>query len=62
MPNEQTRAYIYRVVLALVAVALIYGVATQEQLNGWLQVVGALLGISVSGLAAANTSTKSNGV
>lgn len=56
--SEAQRAYVYRIVLALGVVALIYGVATQEQIDGWLQVAGAVLGTGVAGLAAANTSTK----
>lgn len=58
MPSEATRAYIYRIVLALSVVALVYGVVTQEQVDAWLQVIGAVVGVVTGGLATANTSTK----
>lgn len=53
--SETTRAWIYRTCLALVAVAVVYGLVTEEQAASWVAVATALLG---NGLASANTSTK----
>ena len=49
------RAWIYRVSLALIALAVIYGLMSNEQAAGWVAVVLAITG---NGLAALNTSTK----
>ncbi len=53
--SESTRAWIYRVCLAVVALAVVYGVVSDEQAASWVAVVTALLG---NGLASLNTSTK----
>jgi hypothetical protein len=54
--SEATRAWIYRVVLALLLVAGIYGLVDEQQAAGW----GALaLAVFGNGLAVLNTSTKS---
>ena len=53
MPNEKTRAYIYRILIALGAAATAYGLLSSEELAVWLGVVTAVLNI----LPAANTST-----
>lgn len=53
--NESTRAWVYRSCLALVALAVVYGVATEDQAAAWVAVVSALLG---NGLATLNTSTR----
>jgi hypothetical protein len=53
--NEETRAWIYRVLLALQPVVVAYSLATEEQAALWLGVASAVLG---AGLATANTSTK----
>lgn len=53
--SEVTRAWVYRVLLAIVAVAVIYGLVTEEQAAAWVGVVSALVG---NGLATLNTSTK----
>lgn len=55
--NEQTRAYIYRLVVAAMAVAVGYGLLEKEDVDVWLQVVTAVLGLLSAGLAAKNTST-----
>lgn len=52
--NEKTRAYIYRVFLALAAVAVGYGLLSDTQAVLWVAVATAVLG---NGLATANTST-----
>jgi hypothetical protein len=52
--NPKTRAYIYGVMVAAGAVALVYGLVNAEQLGVWLALGGAVLGLS-NGLALANT-------
>lgn len=52
--TEKTRAYIYRVLLALTPLVVLYGYLTEEQAALWVGVASALLG---NGLAVANTST-----
>ena len=53
--NEATRAYVYRVLVALVPVLIAYGVVDSRQVAVWLGLASAFLGF---GLASANTSTK----
>ena len=53
--NEATRAYVYRVLVALVPVLIAYGVVDSRQIAVWLGLASAVLGF---GLASANTSTK----
>lgn len=53
--NEATRAYIYRILVALSAVAAYRGIVSESELGLWLAVAAAVLG---NGLAAANTTTK----
>ena len=53
--NETVRAWVYRGLLALVAVAVVYGLITDEQAAAWVAVVSAILG---NGLATLNTTTK----
>lgn len=52
--NPQVRSYIYGVMIAAGAVALVYGLVNAEQLGVWLALGGAVLGLS-NGLALANT-------
>ena len=56
--TEPVRAWVYRACLALVALAVVYGVVTDEQAESWVAVVSALLG---NGLATLNTTTKRGG-
>lgn len=53
--NESTRAYIYRVILALQPVAVAYGLVTESEAALWIGVASAVLS---AGLATAYTSTK----
>jgi hypothetical protein len=53
--NEQTRAWIYRVLTAAVPLVAAYGVIDQRTAALWVSLAGAILG---TGLAAYNTSTK----
>jgi hypothetical protein len=55
--TEKTRAYLYRVALALLAVAGAYGLIGPDDTPVWVNVVSAVLGIGAAGLATANTST-----
>lgn len=52
--DPKVRAYIYGVLVAVGAVALVYGLVNAEQLGVWLALGGAALGLS-NGLALANT-------
>lgn len=55
MPNEATRAWIYRVLVAAVPVLIAYGVLDEATAAVWVGLAAAVLGV---GLAVANTSTK----
>jgi len=52
--NIKTRQYIYGIMVAAGALALIYGLVNVQQLGGWLALFGAALGLT-NGLALANT-------
>jgi hypothetical protein len=52
--TEATRAYVYRVLLALQPVVVAYGLVSDTEAVLWLSVVSAVLG---TGLASLNTST-----
>lgn len=54
MFNEPVRAWIYRVLIALGAAAILYGWLTSEQLAVWLGVAVAVLNV----MPAVNTPTK----
>jgi hypothetical protein len=56
--SEATRAYIYRIALAVFGLASGYGLISPDEVPGWIVVVGAVLGIGTSVLATVNTSTK----
>jgi len=55
MPNEATRAWIYRILVAAVPVLIAYGVLDEVTAAVWVAAAAAVLGI---GLAVGNTSTK----
>lgn len=55
--KESTRAYIYRVLVAASTVAVFYGVISGEEAAVLLPAIATILGV---GLAALNTSTKSD--
>lgn len=52
------RAYIYRILVALAPVALLYGWLSAEEVAVYIALGGTILGI---GLAAANTPTSEDG-
>ncbi len=54
LANEATRAYIYRVALAVLAVLAVYGVIADEAMPVFVGLIAALFPV---GLAAGNTST-----
>ena len=53
--NEATRAWIYRILLAVQPLVVAYGLASESEAVLWVSVASAVLG---TGLASANTSTK----
>ena len=55
LKNEQTRAYIYRILVAVVPILVAYGIVDSRQIAVWLGLASTVLGF---GLASANTSTK----
>jgi hypothetical protein len=55
MPNETTRAWLYRCLVAAVPVLIVYGVLDEATAAVWIGLAAAVLGV---GLAAVNTSTK----
>lgn len=55
---EKTRAWIYRISLALVPILTGYGLIEDSKAALWVGVVGAILGFGTNALASANTSTK----
>lgn len=59
LQNEATRAYIYRVAVAVLALGVLYGLVSGDALDEWAELVMAALGIGTTTLAARNTSTTS---
>lgn len=57
LANEATRAWIYRVVTALIPVLTAYGLIDNEKVPVLLALVAAVLS---TGMAAVNTSTSGN--
>lgn len=53
--NEQTRAYIYRIVLGMSPLAVFYGLVSTQEAALWVALIANVLSV---GLAAVNTSTK----
>ncbi len=51
--NPKVRAYIYGILIAAGAVAVVYGLVNVQQLGVWLSLGGAALGLS-NGLALVN--------
>jgi hypothetical protein len=59
MPNltERQRAYWYRLALGFLAVLVLAGIVSGDDLPVWADLVAAALGLGSAGLATANTST-----
>lgn len=55
--RERNRAYLYRVLLAVGAGAVAYGVLSEQEVEVIALILGEVLGV---GLAARNTTTKEN--
>lgn len=55
--DQANRAYVYRVLVALGAVALLYGLLSKEEVATWLGVAAQVLSVGGNGLAAVNTTT-----
>lgn len=55
--TEPTRAYIYRIILAVLPLAVVYGAVKGDDAPLILTVAQAVLGIGGAALATANTST-----
>jgi hypothetical protein len=53
--SQQTRAYIYRIVLGLSPLAVFYGLVTTQEAALWVALIANILSTS---LAVANTSTE----
>jgi hypothetical protein len=54
--SEATRAYLYRIALALLALAGVFKLIGPEDTPVYVEVVSAVLGIGAAGLATAHTS------
>lgn len=59
LSNEATRAYVYRVALAVLVLLAAYKAIDGQLLEQWTDIVRAVLGIAPITLAVANTKTKS---
>lgn len=57
LSNEATRAYLYRIVLAVIPILVVAGYVAGDQAELWLGLAAAVLGVGSAGLAARNTST-----
>lgn len=56
--SEPTRAYIYRVILGVASIALVYRWGTAEQIDVWRALAEALITLPAPALATRNTSTR----
>lgn len=61
VPSVALRKYLYGILVAAAAVALLYGVLNAEEVSAWLFLGAAILGLS-NGLAYANTPNKNSPV
>lgn len=55
--DPKVRAWLYGIMVAAAALAVIYGITTVQEAGGWVVLFGAALGVS-NGLALANTPKK----
>lgn len=52
LPDEKTRQYLYNVATVCAPLLVVYGILEIETIGLWLAAVGAVLGLSGTGLAA----------
>ena len=55
--SPETRAKLYALVVALIPVLIVVGVVASDDATLWLNLAGAVLGISAAGVATANRPT-----
>ena len=55
--SEKTRAYVYRIVLAVIPLLILFGLIPEDQSAEWVALAAAVLGTGAAGLATVNTST-----
>jgi hypothetical protein len=55
--SQNTRAYIYRVAVAVMPLLILYGVISEQAAALWVGVLAAVLSVGSSSLAAKNTPT-----
>lgn len=58
IPSPEIRKYIYRVLVALGPVALLYGLLTDAEIAVWFGVAETILGSPIGALALVNTPAK----
>jgi hypothetical protein len=58
MLEPKTRAYVYRVLLAVLPLLVVYGVVSDQEAAQFALIGAALLGVAADALAVAHTSTK----
>lgn len=56
--DQTTRAWIYRISVALVPILVAYGLIAEDQASLWIGLAGAVLATGDLALAAAHTSTR----
>jgi len=56
--TEPTRAWIYRALVSIMPLLVLYGAVDDQSAAAWVAAAGGILGV---GLAAANTSTRGPG-
>lgn len=59
--SEKTRAYLYRVSLAVLPLLVLYGVISENEAAEYALLAAALLGVGDAALAARNTTTNDYG-
>jgi hypothetical protein len=55
IPDPTIRKYLYGVVLAMIPVLVAFGLISPDQVQLWLNLAAAVLGLGTTVLAAANT-------